>query len=385
MAAAGLRLRSLAWSTTSDIRFNADIANGFHWGGEVNNVARQANGGVEPSFSQLVRAEDQVYRDLVQSSDPSNYELDYPAGRLLTMSLWRRAVRRQFPSLDHWVQRSHDLISDNHGATEEIATPVLTFNTCNEAAAAILAALLVGVWVRRSATRSSIVRAGGVLAFIVCSSALFYGLYVASLPAPAPPPSLALNAPPTVSPKSAGQADTTIFVTVNSQGAPAQVYVEWGNAEGSYPHRSETQMAEGETAADLSIDLHDLPAKQQIHYRVVARNDLQDSPHEFGRGTTRTGDSVFITDAVTQPAPPRETFGAVWLSLEQWAGLGIVLIAMLWSLRRMETPHRAWGTAMLAGGLIWINPCVLVDGPRLAPMGLLGAAPISPGGPARIV
>ncbi|MBV8780806.1 MAG: hypothetical protein JO353_05350 [Phycisphaerae bacterium] len=367
---AGMRLRQDAWTTTRSIRFNFDITNAFHWGGEVNAIARRANGGVEPTFWQLVRAEDLEYRTLVENSGNDNYELDYPPGRLLTMALWRREVWRKYPNLAHWVNplRGSAPMRRPGEPTEEIASPLLKLNSFNEASAAILAALIVGLWVWRSADRRRGLyrhgfyrrpRADGVIAFIITSSALFYGLFVAAIPSPAPPPSVTIASPPTVFVVADGRCDATIYATVNPQGTLAHVNVEWGTADGSYPNISDSRQIQGTDPEDLSIVLHGVPPKQTVHYRIVATN--AGDPRELGRGTTQTDDATFISDSVIQPSQPRATFGAVWLDTEQWVELGIVFLAMCWSMRRMDPRHRAWAAAIVCATWIWFDPTLLID------------------------
>jgi hypothetical protein len=375
VGAAGMSLREGDWTSTRTIHYHGDIGNGFSWGGVVNDVARQANNGQEPTFWQLVRAEDIVYQQLGENESDSGQRLDYPPGRLLVMALWHRWVDRSYPDLNGWVGRRGTLgVRGNHAMGEDLAEPLLMFNTINEAAAAVLGAALVALWIGRSARFNSPTpsnplskklaakkSANGLLAFMVAAPSLFYGIYVALMPVASPPPAVTISAPPTIQDGGDG-CTATVFASVNPQGRESFVHAEWGQRAGCYTQRSDQQTVAAENSSDITIAMTQLPPKTLIHYRIVASNESKNSRVESARGQTNTDDATLMTDNLTQPPQPSAVFGAVWLSIEQWIGIAILFVAMCWSMRCMDESHRMWAAALLAGVFIWLNPAMLVDG-----------------------
>ena len=364
----GLRLREDVWTESRTLRFTGDISNAYRWGGEVLQAARNiAEVPAHPSIFDIMRGESAVYRRVMGSEAPDNFQLDYPPGRLFVMALWRRHVEADQPKLTQWPAKPD--FGRSRGdpastATEDVAWPLLNVNTAMEGASALLAAALVALWVWRSADRKSKSTAGtitadGVPAFMVCATALFYALCVAVYPSPAPPPAVTL-AVPTV--RSTADATTAIVhANISPQGATTQWQVKWGTEAGYYTRATPMRPIGSMGTQDVSAELSDLPAKSVVHYSVVARNDYVRMGDSTGRGTTHTDDATLVVDEVIQPKQPGETFGAVWLNLPQWMGVAVVFIAMCWSLRRMDTRHRAWAAATVTGVLIWFNPVLLVN------------------------
>ncbi|MDB5328550.1 MAG: hypothetical protein JWM57_4119 [Phycisphaerales bacterium] len=363
---AGLRLRRAVWDSSRQIRFHGDIAHAFRWAQEVNVRAGQAAGdGHEPTLWQLIRAEGQYYRDLVENTPDGNYLLDYPPFRLLTMALWQRHVHREYPDLHDWPgpwepgKRRGDLTTD---ATEEIAWPLLALNTCAEAATAVLAAVLVGLWIWRSGPAVRLrPRADGVIPFMISSAAFFYAWRIAVFPVPAPPPSITIAAPPRLVRSSDTQLTATVSAAINPQGAATTWWVEWGLVEGHYTHALPKQRIDGASVISVSADLFVLPERATLHYCVVARNEAVGDAGAFGRGTTRTPDAVLVSDLIVQPRQPSATVGAVWFSAEEWGWIAVVFVVMCWSLNRMDFRHRAWASALVCGVAIWFSPPLLVD------------------------
>ncbi|MDB5328235.1 MAG: hypothetical protein JWM57_3804 [Phycisphaerales bacterium] len=362
---AGLRLRDDAWQTTRSIHFQEDISNAFHWGSEVNAVANASfHGNGDPTMGQLIQAEAKIYRDLVRQIPDGNYELDYPPYRLLTVSLWRRQIAREYPGLTNWPGRWQPCgrrPDADRDATEDLAGPLILMNTLAEAATALLAAALVGVWVWRSGRRDRATHAGGVLAFMLTAAALVFALPIAQMAIPAPPPSVAIARPPSVN-LSGNQASASVFGLINPQGAVTRCYVQWGTAAGHYAYQTQVREIGGATAQPFTGQLTNLPVGATIHYQIVARNDQFAAPTDFGRGTSRSDDATLVTEAVVQPAQPQALNGAVWLSFAEWIPIGLVFVAMCWAMRRMNHRHRAWASAVIVGLLIWFDPTLRMDG-----------------------
>src|SRR5262252_5285739 len=100
---AGIQLRRWIGDTTRHVRYQHDIVNGFYWGDETLKEARrlspdEATANSWPGFFRgylalYDRVKDEAYED--------DYGLDYPPLRLLTMAIWSKQVRNEFPVVDN--------------------------------------------------------------------------------------------------------------------------------------------------------------------------------------------------------------------------------------------------------------------------------------------
>jgi hypothetical protein len=400
----GMRIRDDTWVYSRTIRFHGDIANSVRWGNLVLRTAeRVAAMNARPSdktavanptpgaldqrpltFFEILRGEDQVYQDLVVGEPPDgDYRLDYPPLRLLSMTLWTRAVQSHIPFMENWPGRWELRYSatGNPGelVTEDIAEGLLLANAYSVAGAAVVSFLLVWIWVNRGGRpalptprtgwtayllpRQRLVpwkltplrMAGGLVLFPLTATVFFYGLAVAEAPVPSPPPSVQFDDRPILSKSGNGTVSATISATINGQGADAQWFLEWGLSP-MYGNQTSPQTTSGD---DVSATIDNLPPNTTIHYRLSARND--DDKTNFGRGVTHTNDETFNTADTLAPMPSRQEYSAVWLSWEQWTGLFIIFVAMCGALRMLPPEHRGWAAGLIAAILIWFDPGVLVD------------------------
>ena len=408
---AGMRIRHDAWVYSRTIRFHSDIANGLRWGNMVLRTSEQLaasdNSPIKPlanpqpgatdqrplTFWELIRGLDRVYQDLVTGEPPdANYGLDYPPMRLLVMTLWARSVEHQVQSQQNWPgawNLKYSATGDRRDlVNEDIAWPLLNFNSAATGAAAIISGLLMWVWVNRGGRpwvdkklvhfgpvpwrwfpRRSLVpwktttlrQTNGLLLFPVTACAFFYAVVVAEAPVPAPPPTIAITSRPIL--VQAGSNNSAgISGTVNPQGADTQWFVEWGTDTNYGNSTSPESVGSGGSDVDVSATLTNLPAKTLIHYRLVARNDQSSGKDDEGRGTVRTDDATFNTDpTVSTPNPPMRIYGDVWLEWPQWLGVGIIFITMLVSLRILPPEHRGWACGLVACLLLWLDPSLIVD------------------------
>jgi hypothetical protein len=384
-ARSGIRIRREAWIYSRSLRYHGDISNAVNFGSEVLQLARQdmdPAASIDPARStpgllQIVRAEGREYDNYLQryqsGDDP---RLDYPPLRLLTMTLWMRHVQQKFPNLSNWPGPWRMGAQPN----EDIAAPLLDLNTLFAGLSSLFVFLLVWLWVDRggrpgTSRRTSLlgprrppmraptplIDSAGLLIFVPLACIFYYALLVAVAPAPEPPPMVDFSGVPTVSRTSEG-ISATLRATINSQGAPTQWSVDWGTAPGDYSHTVRgDDVSDSGLPQDVAITLSNLPADSQVHYRISARNDAPD--RDPGRGITRTDDGILLTgqNVTQQPPPPAETYGAVWLTLWQWVGVGALFAAVGASIRMMPAEHRGWATGLLAGMLMWLNPAILVD------------------------
>jgi hypothetical protein len=98
----GVQLRRWIGEDTRHVRYQHDIVNAFYWGNEALKEARrlspdEATANSWPGFFRgylglYDRVKDEAYED--------DYGLDYPPLRLLTMAIWSKQVRDEFPSVD---------------------------------------------------------------------------------------------------------------------------------------------------------------------------------------------------------------------------------------------------------------------------------------------
>jgi len=398
----GVRLRDDVWASTRSVHFQTDIGNAFRWGDRVLRAAEQlANspaaklrnpatagmtaravptpGAVDQrplTLSELLRGQDQVYKDLVVGSpEDSDYQLDYSPLRLLVNTLWTRHIEASIAGLRTWPGAWSLQYSANGDplalATEDVGRPMLMLNTIAAGAAALFSFVLVWIWANRggrpalpsspSGWRAWFVRrplvpwkptplrnAHGLLLFPVCAAAFFYCVPIAEIPAPPPPPAVCFVGRPALT-RSAGSAGASAVISANvdGQGADGQWRVDWGTTL-FYGRHTAFESADG----DVSATLTDLPPGATIHYRLAASN---------ANGVTFTDDATFNTNDLVAPAPPRGYFGRVWLSWEQWAGIGVLLLMMLGSYQILPPIHRGWAGGLIAALLLWFDPSILVD------------------------
>jgi hypothetical protein len=386
----GMRVREQVWTCSRSIRFHNDVRNAMRWGDRVLRTAEAmaGEGGRADvavtrrplTLGEIVRGEGRVYDDLLAERPDNDYQLDYPPLRLLTMSLWTRAVQARLPGVRAWPGPYHLVYSGtgDPGAlvTEDVAGPLLRLNAVAEGMTSLLAFGLVWLWVdrggrsgpawRRAARpHTPLRRANGLVLFPVAATAFLYAVSVAVSPSPAPPPVVAVAGPAVVT----GEGpllSAHVMGSIDPQGTDARWHVEWGLAAGAYDHVTPDRRVDGggAGATDVSADVTGLPAGATVHYRLVARNDrpFALALGSFGRGTSRSDDATLIATAgVQQPAPPSGTVGAVWLSLPQWLGVGLLYAVTCGAMRVLPAEHRGWAAGLVAAGFIWFDPSLLVD------------------------
>ena len=134
----GVQLRRWTGQNTRYVRYQHDIVNGFYWGQETLKEGRRlvpvessAN-----SWTGLFRGYLALYDRVKKKAYKSDYGLDYPPLRLLTMAIWSKQVRDGFP----WVDNEHP----------KLVNPLLKINLFCELVSAAAVFFLVRLCVRRS-------------------------------------------------------------------------------------------------------------------------------------------------------------------------------------------------------------------------------------------
>jgi hypothetical protein len=139
----GIQLRRSIGENTRHVRYQHDIVNAFYWGNETLKEARrlspdEATANSWPGFFRGYLA---LYDRVKDDADENDYGLDYPPLRLLTMAIWSKQVRNEFPSVD--------------GEHPKLVNPLLKINLLCELVSAVAIFLLVRLCVRRSSLAHS--------------------------------------------------------------------------------------------------------------------------------------------------------------------------------------------------------------------------------------
>jgi hypothetical protein len=179
----GLDLRNDLWTYARDGRVGGDIDSAMRSGSDVLRDAGRAAGNQRrapsiarpgpglfdspmtpsnflerwhrlwPIYGQLVHAWVHTYDQLQTTRTNGDYEMDYPPMRLLVMTLWTWKVQEHFPRLMNLPGNPRHVSDAVSGVrtilSDQIASPVLAFNTVCSGIAAIAAFFLVWVWVQR--------------------------------------------------------------------------------------------------------------------------------------------------------------------------------------------------------------------------------------------
>src|SRR5437762_13047004 len=134
----GVQLRRWTGQNTRHVRYQHDIVNAFYWGQETLKEARRLSPGDASanSWTGLFRGYLALYDRVKDDAYESDYGLDYPPLRLLTMAIWSKQVRDGFP----WVDNEHP----------KLVNPLLKINLICELISAAAIFFLVQLCVRRS-------------------------------------------------------------------------------------------------------------------------------------------------------------------------------------------------------------------------------------------
>ena len=134
----GLQLRRWIGENTRHVRYQHDIVNAFYWGNETLKEARRLSpdDATANSWPGFFRGYLALYDRVKDEADENDYGLDYPPLRLLTMAIWTKQVRNEFPSVDN-----------DH---PKLVNPLLKINVVCELISAAAIFFLVRLGVRRS-------------------------------------------------------------------------------------------------------------------------------------------------------------------------------------------------------------------------------------------
>jgi hypothetical protein len=99
----GVQLRRWIGENTRHVRYQHDIVNAFYWGNETLKEARRLSpdDATANSWRGFFRGYFSLYDHVKDEAYEDDYGLDYPPLRLLTMAIWSKEVRNEFPSVDN--------------------------------------------------------------------------------------------------------------------------------------------------------------------------------------------------------------------------------------------------------------------------------------------
>jgi len=134
----GVQLRRWIGENTRHVRYQHDIINAFYWGQETLKEGRSLSpdNSSANSWTGLFRGYLALYDRVKDDAYESDYGLDYPPLRLLTMAIWSKQVRDGYP----WIDNEHP----------KLVNPLLKINLVCELVSAAAIFFLVQLCVRRS-------------------------------------------------------------------------------------------------------------------------------------------------------------------------------------------------------------------------------------------
>ena len=139
----GVQLRRYIGENTRHVRYQHDIVNAFYWGSETLKEAGRLSPdeATANAWTGFFRGYLALYDRVKEEAYKSDYGLDYPPLRLLTMAIWSKQVRDGFP----WVDKEHP----------KLVNPLLKINLGCELVSAAAIFFLVRLCVRRSSRAHS--------------------------------------------------------------------------------------------------------------------------------------------------------------------------------------------------------------------------------------
>jgi hypothetical protein len=172
----GMDLREGVWVYARHDRYSGDIDTAMEHAAEVLNTAEELNGPLlrdgpglldapwsihkfrerwrrlEPTYLSIMRGWVETYRRH-EVLPHIGEDMDYPPMRLLVMTLWTWHEQSMYPGIRDVPGDPTAFTDPATGrriwATDEVARPLLDFNTASTAAASIAVFFLVWIWVRR--------------------------------------------------------------------------------------------------------------------------------------------------------------------------------------------------------------------------------------------
>ncbi len=246
--------------------------------------------------------------------------LDYPPLRLTVATFFVRHVQETHPEYRNFPARRGrpDTVVPQD---EDIAYPLLNFNTVCEALAAVGMFGLVWLWVRRGAGKTLLDPPPryprGLAAFLVATAAFWY--CYAGLSALPP------RATPTVNLLSVVPSGYTasIYGVVDGQQSISRWRIEWGTSP-AYSHATPFRPIPGFRPIRVLVTISPVTQGQTIHFRLVA-NAIS--------GTSATPDQTFVAGGPSVTFSTDPVGGSSWPDWPAWMAMFVLFIVMVASAR----------------------------------------------------
>jgi hypothetical protein len=372
---AGMDLRSDVWRNSRSVRFHFDINRAFEFGNGVMRLAESlahlppysdALADQSPAalskFGPRVKARAMAaprrltwrelqqglvhFYDTIQERNPNgDFDLDYPPMRLAVMTLWVRHAQRTRPFLNGFPQTAGNRVDWLMPMPEDVAQPVLNFNTACDGVAAVATFLLVWLWVARGAGGGAAplgsVLPHGLLAFFVATAAFWYALLVLIALPPRPTPSVLVRGA-FLSPKSA-----SVVALINPEFSPTHWHVDWGPTDAYGKNTEDRFLPPQDGGRRVTMPLEPIQPGQTIHFRLSAISPT---------GITRSDDFVVHNQGSLIKFDSPVFGGIIWPDWTIWLRMLVLFVAMVVSARLLPLPHRAWACGLIAALLVWFDP-----------------------------
>jgi len=372
---AGMDLRRDVWRSSRSIRFHFDINRAFEFGNGVVRLAESlahlppySDALADQSPAVLAKLGPQVkaralaaprrltwrelqqglvhFYDTIQERNPSgDFDLDYPPMRLAVMTLWTRHAQREHPFLGAFPHTEGDRLDWLMPVPEDVAQPVLNFNTACDGVAAIATFLLVWLWVARGARRGALATGAilphGLLAFFIATAGFWYALIVLIGPPPRPTPSVVVRGA-YLSPNSA-----TVVALINPEFSPTHWHVDWGSTDAYGKTSVDRLLQTADQDRRVTMPLEPIKRGQTIHFRFTAISPA---------GATRSDDFVLHNQGSLVEFDSPVFGGMAWPDWTVWLRMLVLFVAMVASARWLPSPHRGWACGLVAALLVWFDP-----------------------------
>jgi len=376
---AGMDLRSDVWRSSRAVRFHFDINRAFEFGNGVMRLAESLahlppysdaladqSPAVLAKFGPRVRARALAaprrltwrelqqglvhFYDTIQERNPNgDFDLDYPPMRLAVMTLWVRHAQRTRPFLNAFPRTAPGRVDWLMPMPEDVAQPVLDFNTACDGVAAVATFLLVWLWLARGASRGAVapgsVLPHGLLAFFVATAGFWYALLVLIALPPRPTPSVVVRGA-YLSPKGA-----TVVALINPEFSPTHWHVDWGPTDAYGKTTVDRFLPAQDGDRRLTMPLEPIPSGQTIHFRFSAICPA---------GITRSDDFVLHNQGTLVKFDSPVFGGVIWPDWTVWLRMLVLFVAMVVAARWLPLPHRGWACGLIAALLVWFDPMNLI-------------------------
>ena len=376
----GMELRRECWVSSRSIRFYLDINRAFYFGSQVIQLAEsrahlphysdslagqtpkvlatlgpagKARAVAAPrrlSWHELQQGWVHFYDNILERNTNGDFDLDYPPMRLFVVTLWARHVQRADPRITVYPHNARDRLDWLQPMPEDVAEPILDFNTACDGIAAIACFLLVWLWVSRGTAGRQVAPASalphGLLVFLVATAGFWYALMALIGPPLRPAPSVLVRG------AYFAPDHATVVAIINPEFAPTQWHIDWGPTD-AYGHTTlERLLSTDNEDRRVTAPLQPVAPGQTIHFRVTAASPA---------GVTHSDDFVVRNQGDLKKLDSPVFGGVAWPGGTVWLRMLVLFIVMVASAQRLPAAYRGWACGLVAALLVWFDPMNLAD------------------------